>query len=132
MPTAFTTRERRRIIELFRQGLEGDDVAEVMNASPAGVRRVWQQFREEGRDHDAYANCGRKPTLDEVGQQTLLTLARARPDAFCRELADDLHAATGVRLSRQRIGRLLTVLGLTRKKVASRQRAGASGRKAAA
>ena len=116
MPTAFTPRERRRIIDLFQRGLEGDDVAEVMAASPAGVRRVWQQYREEGRDHDAYANCGRKPTLDEAGQLQLLTLARVRPDAFCRELADDLHAATGVRLSRQRIGRRLARLGLTRKK----------------
>ena len=116
MPTAFTTRERRRIIDLFQRGLEGDDVAEVTGASPAGVRRVWQQYRTDGRDHDAYANCGRKPTLDEAGQQTLLTLARARPDAFCRELADDLCASTGVRLSRQRIGRWLDRLGLTRKK----------------
>ncbi len=113
---AFTTRERRRIIDLYQRGLDTDDVAEVMAASLAGVRRVWQQYREDGRDHAAYANCGRKPTLDEAGQQQLLALARARPDAFCRELADELHATIGVRLTRQSIGRWLTTLGLTRKK----------------
>jgi len=116
MPKAFTTRERRRIIELFGRGLDTDDVAEVMAASPAGVRRVWQQYREEGRDTAAYANCGRRPTLDNDAQQTLLMLARAKPDAYCRELADELQSATGVRLSRQRVGVWLTRLGLTRKK----------------
>ena len=116
MPRAFTTRERRRIIQLFEQGLEGEDVAEVMGASPSGVRRVYQQFREEGRDTAAYANCGPRPTLDEAAQQALQALARSRPDAFCRELAQELHAATGVKLSRQRVGVWLSRLGLTRKK----------------
>lgn len=116
MPKAFTTRERRRIIDWFLRGLDTEDVAELMGVSLAGARRVWQQYREEGRDSAAYANCGRRPTLDETGQQTLLALAHARPDAYCRELADDLHAATGVRLSRQRVGVWLERLGLTRKK----------------
>ena len=113
---AFTTRERRRIIDLYRRGLDTDDVAEAMAASLAGVRRVWQQYREEGRDHAAYDRCGRKPTLDDAGQATLRALARDRPDAFCRELADALHAAVGVRLTRQSVGRWLARLGLTRKK----------------
>jgi len=113
---AFTTRERRRIIELYQRGLDTADVAEQFGASQSGIRRIWQQYREEGRDHAAYANCGAKPTLDEAGQQKLRELAGARADAFCRELADDLHAAVGVRLSRQTIGRWLTAFGLTRKK----------------
>jgi transposase len=113
---AFTTRERRRIISLYQSGLETADIAERFGASLAGVRRVWQQYRQEGRDHAAYANCGARPLLDEAGQRKLLELARTRRDAFCRELADELHAATGLRLSRQTIGRWLITLGLTRKK----------------
>ena len=113
---AFTTRERRRIIDLYQRGLDTADVAEQFGASQSGIRRIWQQYREEGRDHAAYGNCGAKPTLDEAGQQTLRELASVRTDAFCRELADDLHAAIGVRLSRQTIGRWLTTFGLTRKK----------------
>jgi transposase len=112
---AFTTRERRRIVDLYRRGLDTDEVAEAMAASLAGVRRVRQQFREEGRDHAAFDRCGRKPALGDAAQAKLRELARARPDAFCRELADALHAAVGVRLTRQSVGRWLARLGLTRK-----------------
>lgn len=82
--------------------------------SRAGVRRVWHQFREEGHDHPVYANCGPKPLLDESGMQKLADVARARRDAFCLELADNLDAAIGVRLSRQCVGRWLATLGQTR------------------
>jgi hypothetical protein len=41
---AFSLAVRRRIIELFRSGLEGDVVA----CSPAAARRIWQRYREEG------------------------------------------------------------------------------------
>jgi transposase len=113
---AFTTRERRKIIAMYRQGWDTEDVAQQMGASLAGVRRVWQQYREEGRDTDAYANCGRRPTLDEAGKRQVLELARQRPDAFCHELADEVERRLGVRVSRQTIGRWLNQLGLSRKK----------------
>src|SRR5437667_5279366 len=45
---AFSLAVRRRIIELFQRGLEGDDVAEIMACSPAAARRIWQRYREEG------------------------------------------------------------------------------------
>ena len=113
---AFSTRERRKIIALFQQGWDTDDIAQQFNASPAGVRRVWQQYREEGRDSPAYANCGRKPTLDEAGKQQLIQIARQRPDAFCHELAEEVEQKLGVQVTRQTIGRWLRALGLTRKK----------------
>lgn len=113
---AFSTRERRKIIRLYQQGWETQDVAQRFDASLAGVRRVWQQYREEGRDRPAYANCGRKPTLDEAGRLQLLEIARRRPDAFCHELAEELERKTGLRVTRQTIGRWLRRLGVTRKK----------------
>src|SRR4051812_7250027 len=113
---AFSTRERRRIIALYQQGWDTEDVAARFDASVAGVRRVWQQYREEGRDTPAYANCGRRPTLDEAGRDGLVEIVRERPDAFCRELADEVERRLGVRASRQTIGRWLRELGLTRKK----------------
>jgi transposase len=65
---------------------------------------------------------GHTPKLsDEQRKQVLLELVKQKPDAFCRELADDLHAATGVRVCRQTIGSWLAELGLTRKKVALRR-----------
>lgn len=113
---AFSTRERRKIITLYQQGVDTEDIAQQFGASLAGVRRVWQQFREEGRDSPAYANCGRKPVLDEAGRQQLLEIARQRPDAFCHELAEEVEQKLGVKVTRQTIGRWLRELGITRKK----------------
>jgi transposase len=113
---AFSPRERRRIIALYQQGWDTEDVAHHFDASLSGVRRVWQQFREEGRDSPAYANCGRKPTLDEAGRRQLLEMAARRPDAFCHELAEELEQKTGVKVTRQTIGQWLRMLGVTRKK----------------
>lgn len=113
---AFSTRERRKIISLYQQGWDTEDIAQQFAASLAGVRRVWQQYREEGRDSPAYANCGRKPTLDEAAREQLLEMARQRPDAFCHELAEQVEQKMGVRVTRQTIGRWLRKLGITRKK----------------
>ena len=113
---AFSTRERRKIIALYQQGWDTEDIAQQFDASLAGVRRVWQQYREEGRDSPAYANCGRKPTLDEAGKQQLIQLARQRPDAFCHELAEEVEQKMGMRVTRQTVGRWLRELGITRKK----------------
>ena len=114
---AFSLAVRRRIIELFQSGLEGDDVAEIMACSPAGARRIWQRYREEGLVGPRPHAGGHTPKLsDEQKKQVLSELVKQKPDAFCRELVDELHAATGVRVCRQTIGSWLAELGLTRKK----------------
>jgi transposase len=114
---AFSLAVRRRIIELFQSGLEGDDVAEIMACSPAAARRIWQRYREEGLIGPRPHGGGHTPGLDErQKKQVLAELVAQKPDAFCRELADDLHARTGVRVCRQTIGSWLAELGFTRKK----------------
>lgn len=114
---ALTLAVRRRIIELFQSGLEGDDVAEIMACSPAAARRIWQRYREEGLVGPRPHAGGHTPKLDdEQKQQVLAELVAQQPDAFCRELADELHARTGVRVCRQTIGSWLAELGCTRKK----------------
>lgn len=114
---AFSLAVRRRIIELFQSGLEGDDVAEIMACSPSGARGIWQDYREAGRIEPRPHAGGHTPRLsDEQKKQVLGELVAAKPDAFCRELADDLHARTGVRVCRQTVGTWLAELGLTRKK----------------
>ena len=108
---------RRRIIELFQTGLEGDDVAQIMACSPAAARRVWQRYREEGVVEPRPHGGGHTPKLDDEEKKKVLgELIAQKPDAFCRELADDLHARTGVRVCRQTIGSWLAELGFTRKK----------------
>ena len=114
---AFSLAVRRRIIELFQSGLEGDDVAGIMACSPAAARRIWQRYREEGRVGPRPHAGGHTPRLDEEHKKHVLAeLVAQKPDAFCRELADDLHARTGVRVCRQTIGSWLAELGFTRKK----------------
>jgi transposase len=114
---AFSLAVRRRIIELFESGLEGDDVAEIMACSPAAARRIWQRYREEGLVGPRPHAGGHTPRLDEQKKkQVLAELMAQKPDAFCRELVEDLHARTGVRVCRQTIGSWLAELGFTRKK----------------
>lgn len=114
---AFSLAVRRRIIQLFQSGLEGDDVAEIMACSPSGARGIWQDYREEGRIEPRPHGGGHTPKLSlEQRKQVLGELVAQKPDAFCHELADDLHARTGIRVCRQTIGKWLNELDLTRKK----------------
>jgi transposase len=113
---AFTRRERRKIISMYQEGWETADVAQHFGASESGVRRVWQQFREQGRDAPAFANCGRKPTLSDEQLQQLRQIVEERPDLFLREVVDEVDARFGVRACRQTVGRWLRDLGITRKK----------------
>ena len=92
---AFSLAVRRRIIELFQSGLEGDDVAQIMACTPAGARAAARRAPEE-------AGAG--------------GTGGAEADAFCRDLAEDLHARTGVRVCRQTIGSWLAELVFPRKK----------------
>jgi transposase len=113
---AFTTRERRKIISLYQRGLDTEDVAGQFAASESGVRRVWQQYREQGRDAPAFANCGRKPTLSEEQMQQVRRIAQEKPDRFVREVAAEIRDRLGIAACRQTVGRWLRELGLTRKK----------------
>jgi transposase len=113
---AFTTRERRKIISLYQLGLDTEDIAAQFSASVSGVRRVWQQYREQGRDEPAFANCGRKPTLTEEQMQQLRQIVQEKPDRFVREVAKEVQDRLGVLACRQTVGRWLRELGLTRKK----------------
>jgi transposase len=119
---AFTKRERRKIIARYQQGWDTVDIALHFGASESGVRRIWQQFREEGRDGPAFDNCGRKPTLTDEQLAQVRRIAETRPDAFLRELADEVAERLGVRACRQTVGRWLRDLGITRKKSRSMPR----------
>ena len=119
---AFSKRERRKIISLYQSGLDTEDIAQQMGASLSGVRRVWQQFREEGRDEPAFANCGRNPTLTDEQMQQVRQIVQEKPDRFVREVAEEVERRLGVAVRRQTVGRWLRQLGLTRKKSRSTRR----------
>src|SRR5690348_1156038 len=98
---AFTRRERRKIISLYQSGLDIEDVAQHMAASLSGVRRIWQQFREEGRDGPAFANCGRNPRLTDEQMQEVRRIVEEKPDRFVREVAEEVDRRLGVTVRRQ-------------------------------
>ena len=119
---AFTTRERRKIIRLYQSGLDTEDIAAQFSASESGVRRVWQQYREQGRDEPAFANCGRKSTLSQEQMLQVRQIAQEKPDRFVREIAQEVQERLGIAACRQTVGRWLDELGLTRKKSRSTPR----------
>jgi transposase len=119
---AFSKRERRKIILLYQSGLDTEDIAQQMGASLSGVRRVWQQFREEGRDEPAFGNCGRKPTMTDDQMRQVRQIVQEKPDRFVREIAEEVERRLGVVVRRQTVGRWLSQLGLTRKKSRSTRR----------
>ena len=119
---AFTQRQRRAIIRHFEQGLESPDIAPLFDASESGVRRVYQQYREEGRDKPAFENCGRNPGYTEDQKQQIIAIVKARPDLFLHELTDIVRTQLGIHTSRHSLGRWLTSWNVTRKKSPSTPR----------
>jgi transposase len=113
---AFTRRERRKIISLYKAGWDTEDIAQHFDASASGVRRVRQQFREENRDAPAFDRCGRKPTLTEQQKEQLRQIVQERPDRFMRELVDEVEKRLAITACRQTVGRWVRELGFTRKK----------------
>lgn len=113
---AFTQRERRAIIKYFEQGLESPDIAPLFDASESGVRRVYQQYREQGRDKPAYENCGRKPACNDEQKQRIIAMVEGRRDIFLHELAEQVEKELQLKTSRHTLGRWLTQWGITRKK----------------
>ncbi len=113
---AFTQRERRAIIKHFERGLESPDIAPLYNASESGVRRVYQQYREEGRDKPAFENCGRKAACDDKQKEQIIAMVQGRPDIFLHELTEQVQTELKLKTSRHTLGRWLSQWGITRKK----------------
>jgi transposase len=113
---AFTQRERQAIIKYFEQGWESPDIAPLFDGSESGVRRVYQQYREEGRDKPAFENCGRKIACDDQQKQQIIAMVQGRPDIFLHELAERVEAELQLKTSRHSLGRWLSQWGITRKK----------------
>lgn len=114
---AFSLSVRQRMIELYQSGLDTEDVAQIMACSPAGARRIWQRYREEGLVAPRAHGGGYPPKLDDQRKKQVIgELVAQKPDAFCREIADELERRVGVGVCRQTVGRWLAELGFTRKK----------------
>jgi transposase len=103
---------RKRIIEKYQAGLDTTDIAEDYGYSLAGVRRVWQRFRETGSLAPRRAKVGRKSNFDAQALERLRQEVERRPDATLAELRESV----GVEVDVSNYCRALKKLGLTRKK----------------
>jgi transposase len=103
---------RQQIVRKYQAGLDTADIAEDYGYSLAGVRRVWQRFRETGSVEPQRGKVGRKPRLDADALERLRQQVELRPDATLAELRE----AVGVVADISAYCRALQKRGLTRKK----------------
>lgn len=103
---------RKRIVEKYQSGLETADIAEDYGYCIAGVRRIWQRFRETGTLQPRGGKVGRKPRFDAEALERLRLEVQRRPDATLAELRE----AVGVKADLSGYCRALKKVGLTQKK----------------
>ena len=112
MASPYPLSVRRRIIELYDEGLETEEIADLYGYSLSGVRRVRQRFGETGSVALKSGKRGPKPRFDEEGLRRLAAEVAKKPDATLAEL----KTSVGIDADPSVYCRMLQRLSLTRKK----------------
>ena len=119
---AYPLRLRKRMIELYEQGKQTHDIAEMLGTCKSGTRRIRQHLRERHTLEPLHGKTGPKSKLTEELEARLRKLVAEDPDATREELRDRLELRVDVRT----VGRWLRKMGLVLKKVASCRGAGSA------
>jgi len=108
---------RSRVVGAYEAG-EGsyDELAKRFDVGRASVSRWLRLKRETGGLARRPPGGGQVAKLDGKGQKVLRQLVAVKSDSTRGELAKQLEAQVGVRLSVATVGRTLRRLGFTRKK----------------
>ncbi len=106
---------RERAVAAVDAGVPRPEIVRAYRIAPRTLER-WLARRRAGLGLADRPRSGRPPKLAPARHPQLRALALEHPDATLAEHADRLAAATGVRLSPSRVGRLLAQLGLPLKK----------------
>jgi transposase len=77
---------RERILKLYDQGKNTDDIAASFGYCVAAVRRVRQHFKARGTLEPQTHRCGRKSLLTDARKSRLQQLLARQPDATLAEL----------------------------------------------
>jgi len=109
---AYPMRLRERIIELYDEGNQTHEIAEVLGTCRSGTRRIRQVLRERKTLEPRCSKTGPKSGLTDERRRQLRELVAADPDATREELRQRLQVDVDVRT----IGRWLVGLGLLLKK----------------
>ena len=105
-------RLRERIIQLYDQGKQTHEIAEMLGTCRSGTRRVKQALRERKTLEPRRGKTGPASGLTDERAAQLRELVRADPDATREQLRGRMQLDVDVRT----IGRWLGQLGLVLKK----------------
>jgi transposase len=109
---AYPMRLRERIIQLYEEGNETHEVAEMLGTCRSGTRRIKQMLRERKTLEPRCSKTGPKSGLTDERSRQLRELVAADADATREELRQRMEINVDVRT----IGRWLAQLGLGLKK----------------
>ena len=116
MPRAYSAELRADVLVMDAEGVPTCEIVVELNVSPAWVRRVKQEFREQGK-------TAPKTTRDRVRAWTrdgwaewLHRTIDKQPDLYLHEIVTKLEAECGIRTDESTICRACKALGITRKK----------------
>ena len=109
---AYPMRLRERIMQLYEEGNQTHEVAEMLGTCRSGTRRIKQLLRERKTLEPRCSKTGPKSGLTQERSRQLRELVAADPDATREELRQRMQIDVDVRT----IGRWLIGLGLVLKK----------------
>ena len=130
---AYSTDLRQRIVDAYKKA-EGSvrELAQRFAVTPKTVQNYLNLERETGSVEPRPHGGGPTPKLDDAGVQEVRTIVEEKGDRTLTEIAEELGVRRDVHVGRTIVWRALDRLGLTRKKNASRKRAGSTRRSARA
>src|SRR5262245_39220408 len=109
---AYPLRLRKRIIELYEQGKQTHEIAQMLGTCDSGTRRIRQVLRERNTLEPLRPKTGYPSGLSDQRAAQLRELVAADPDATRQELRQRMELSVDVRT----VGRWLAKLGLVLKK----------------
>lgn len=114
---AYSLDLRQKMVEAYDAGgISQRQLAKQFRVSLAFVIKLFKQRRDS---HSIAPKLRQQQTPTKLSPQNLLVLqsiVEANNDATLDELKDLLYAQTNVSIGRSTLGRMLTKLGITRKK----------------
>jgi transposase len=117
MPKPYSTDLRTKIVEAYERG-EGTQrgLAARFGVSGTFVVDLLRRHRQTGSVAPTGHGGGQQPRLDAKGLEVVAMLVKAEKDATLDELIERVAERHGVRVSNPTMSRVLTRLGLPRKK----------------
>ena len=108
----YPLRLRKRIVELYDQGKQTHEIAQMLGTCKSGTRRIRQVLRERNTLEPLRPQTGPKSGLSDERAAELRELVAADPGATREQLRERMDLSVDVRT----VGRWLAKLGLVLKK----------------